>query len=819
MDTNEIHMTEKGIEFYNGCFPWIERKDMNGNVYVNALASAPGDEDYLILRPGMFQKESFEKRYNSNVGCIKPFKCYTMPSNNNSPIDKPFLDELKSVSKDSPDCGFEWCGDKNENDYHTEDAFKIKTYTGLKKFLAIIEGFSISEHKPKRKYDSSSIPREVWDTCYEIIKANRRYTVADLCMRWQKTNTTFIILQQLHKEKRYRIGVVVSYVGNCKKSYSDRCGEGNTFENVMFIDPDDFNRDQVEITKRINEHLDANSENEVIFYVKNTGDDELFDERIKALKNFKNQYCLILEETDFGSHCDNQIKKTKKLDKDTDFTIIMSGTGTYKLIKALNGLDKDAEVYYATRDYLLDVLPNRPNAVGIRWSSIDDLMTKDTGRVENWSSMHVPGYFDYTGEFAPVQVDEITGNTTAPKYAKLDIPPSTKDYLLAFFRFYLDELRREDFLDDDTFEFIKKRARCCKDDGKDVITQVWVSGNNLYMRLLCDFLNKNIGHNTLFVPINGDVTTNADSEKFVETKRRTARILDKRLVLICNRMAQRSFTCKYAKNQVLMYDGAPNLDSLYTTKQKVGRSFSEWCTEHNTAFILDFRSSSGEDKLTSWISSLYVSMLQDKNKYKESDITRIITSLPPDKFSFCRNLLDGDEVFHTLSDSEVKLAFGTQTYEKALIFKCLVGIQDFVSSLSIEDKMVNQVPELSKDDMKVLPLKTKGEGKQTTKVKKPETTTPVEKETDDKPDESITYDAWQRTALYMYNNAKVFNHYQYNDNILVKEVDSIMNDSVLMQEFEHTFHIDMHVVSLICKYWEDNPQVLKLIDTKMMENA
>ena len=195
MDTNEIHMTEKGIESYSGCFPWIERKDMNGNVYVNALASAPGDEDYIILRPGMFPKETFEKRYNNNVGCIKPFKCYTMPSNNNSPIDKPFLDELKSTSKDSPDCGFEWCGGKNENDYNTEDAFRIKTYTGLKKFLAIIEGFSISEHKPKRKYDSSSIPREVWDTCYEIIKANRRYTVADLCMRWQKTNTTFIILQ------------------------------------------------------------------------------------------------------------------------------------------------------------------------------------------------------------------------------------------------------------------------------------------------------------------------------------------------------------------------------------------------------------------------------------------------------------------------------------------------------------------------------------------------------------------------------------------------------------------------------------------------
>ena len=117
-------------------------------------------------------------------------------------------------------------------------------------------------------------------------------------------------------------------------------------------------RSEKELYDTMVAHLTANQENHIMFYVALTGDEKTFNRRISVLEHFENvKKQLIIEEADYGSHCENQLKKIRKLWKmNVSYNYITTGTGWDKVKKISDEL---GNVKLYKREYLKDVLGSK----------------------------------------------------------------------------------------------------------------------------------------------------------------------------------------------------------------------------------------------------------------------------------------------------------------------------------------------------------------------------------------------------------------------------------------------------------------------------
>ena len=820
---SELKREIDGIRGLNYFRPYLDGTKFIGNLYVNNLASKPGDEAYIMLCPGQVIAETYAERYASNKGSFELVGQYTAPYvDGYANVDEPIINQLKKEAERNKGCGFEWCGSKDESGYNSKDVFRVFNEDGMRRFFEIIERCTKpAEHQTKKK--NKNLFDDVREVANELYNLPSKYVVADLCARWGKTKTFMEIGEMFNEEKgkRARIQTVISYVHTCKTSYRNECGEGNAYDNCLFIDPDNYKVDGKfdydKIVDDIQKHLKSDKKHRILYYVSNTGEDDLFNERIEPLLMLKMPYFTVIEEADYGSWRKNQVSKTRKV-VDSEYclkTYVASGTGTQRMFDALNWVGK--EIDYVKRDYIMDVLMKRDNAVSIQWATIDDFkdINKDCNRVENWSTMCKLYYKNDDGEYEDT-VDE-KGNPKKDSNGKDivgEIIPCNENYFKAFAYFYFGHMSRRDFIDDDKYELMQRRSKEIKDNSMDAITMIWTPGTNAFMQKLADLWN---GDNELnkdcdFEVINGDTTTNADAENHVKSLKLFAKTHNKRLVLIANKMATRSFTESHVKNIVLMYDGVDTEENAFTTNQRYSRAFSQW-EGHNKCYITDLRSSNGVDKFACWISQLGVSCINKKYKKTEEDVIRMLASIPKNKFSFSRHFTEDGNVFTKLSESEIREMMYSHSYNEAKVLKSIDGLMDYLAEHNkLIENFTTNLNEALGGKTTVL-KREKGVGNTYKKIPKSnskssddlnDTTPTTDDQVDDNADDLVErkFTPEEQNALFIYNHYKVFKHYTYTENILENEVNDILSDEETKCFYESTYNINMTVIKNIVDYWK-----------------
>lgn len=233
------------------------------------------------------------------------------------------------------------------------ELYVVESIEGIKKLLEDVTKCTKSENVLKTR----KLYKDIRDLIIEIKKMDERNNILYLCTRWGKTNT-ILELSKLHNMvDDVRITMMGAYVGTVRHSYKQNCSTTENYKNILFIDPDDYDTEK-ELYDTMVAHLTADPKNHIMFYVALTGDEGTFNRRITVLEHFENvKKQLIIEEADYGSHCENQLKKIRKLWKmNVSYNYITTGTGWDKVKKISDELD-NVKLY--KREYLKDVLGSK----------------------------------------------------------------------------------------------------------------------------------------------------------------------------------------------------------------------------------------------------------------------------------------------------------------------------------------------------------------------------------------------------------------------------------------------------------------------------
>lgn len=178
------------------------------------------------------------------------------------------------------------------------------------------------------------------DWCISFYKEGRKspHINFSLCPRYGKTNTylTTWLLSGV------RINIMSSYVGTVMDSYASMVNETVGYECIKVIDTTTA-EGRKEI-KKVRAWLAKNPMNRVLFLVPLTGtndeddiDESTFSKRttemlslIASLVKDGENFCVGVDECDFGAHCENQVKKIQRMTtiggKDAAYKMSMSGT-------------------------------------------------------------------------------------------------------------------------------------------------------------------------------------------------------------------------------------------------------------------------------------------------------------------------------------------------------------------------------------------------------------------------------------------------------------------------------------------------------------
>lgn len=231
------------------------------------------------------------------------------------------------------------------------ELYVVESIEGITKLLNDITECTKSENVQKFR----KLYKDIRDLVIEIKEMDERNNILYLCTRWGKTNT-ILELAKLHNDvDNVRITIMAAYVGTVRNSYKQNCATLKNYSNILFVDPDDYDTEE-ELFNDIKNWLMKNPKNHIMFYVALTGDVRAFNRRISVLKDLDFiEKELVIEEADFGSHCDNQLNKIKKMEElNISYNYITTGTGWDKVKKISDILAGECKLF--KREYLKDVL-------------------------------------------------------------------------------------------------------------------------------------------------------------------------------------------------------------------------------------------------------------------------------------------------------------------------------------------------------------------------------------------------------------------------------------------------------------------------------
>ena len=235
------------------------------------------------------------------------------------------------------------------------ELYVVESIEGIKTLLDDISTATNTKNVLKER----KVYKDIRDLVVEIKEMDERNNILYLCTRWGKTNT-ILELAKLHNDvDNVRITIMAAYVGTVRNSYKQNCATLKNYSNILFVDPDDYDTEE-ELYNVIKDHLMADPKNHVMFYVALTGNMTAFNRRISILKDlYFVEKELVIEEADFGSHCDLQLNKIKKMEEmNISYNYITTGTGWNK-VKKISDLisgENNENVALFKREYLKDVL-------------------------------------------------------------------------------------------------------------------------------------------------------------------------------------------------------------------------------------------------------------------------------------------------------------------------------------------------------------------------------------------------------------------------------------------------------------------------------
>lgn len=275
---------------------------------------------------------------------------------------------------------------------------------------------------------------------------------------------------------------------------------------------------------------------------------------------------------------------------------------------------------------------HRNNPVGIRWYILDNSQLLDLGiatnKFENWSDMFR-------------QDDD---NSIKESY-----------YLNDIFRMFFGNPNTNVFSNqtEENQRTLKKLVKTIQgkmDSAADSIIYTPV-GNKIHS-IVKDMLENVAGDKYDIYIMDGGTddrkgTSNRECESEMKKHSEEARKNGKRCIFISSIMGTRSWSNKYVKNIILLY----NNGSFDTNSQRIARGFTPW-NEHSNCTIFDFRMTYDSSTI---LEEYLVGMLENKQDFSgdkiEWEIENIIES--SDKISFFNFYKDLKSPFKELTKDEI----------------------------------------------------------------------------------------------------------------------------------------------------------------------
>lgn len=694
-------------------------------------------------------------RYNNttgnNAGSHMILVWSYRPSNIKMAADKPIHIELNNHVNNS--LGFKKASNEELN---TNEAYEIENLDGIENFINIVRNFvktvPIKNRKPIPLYQS--IKRLVEEIKSYIDDKNVKYFILYLCARWGKTRTVIELLKSCSE----RILVLSAYVNTVKTSYKKEIGQNISYKNILFIDPDEY-KDTDKLKNEIISHLNKNKKNKVLYYAALTGNDTCFDRRVDALYNLPKKFStnLVIEECDFGAHCDLQINKLKKLIESvsTKHVFATSGTLPEKILKLF---PKEAEFIKIKRDYLLNVLndPDR-NAVNINWYILNNRdLSIITGKevMENFKDMFTIKNGKFQGE----------------------------SYFKSFFNWYFNTVMPKETYNRILANNIPRDARYS--------TIIFTpAGNDLHAKL--EILLKEVVNDRYLIKcIDGNITNNQEAEKLAITAINDAKKQNKTVIFISTGMANRSFSVSEIKNGILMFDTA----TFESVSQKIARVLTPTNNE-SKCNIIDFRLEykKPEPALETYLSGLGQAAINgelNKENLNENIIFEILPELQrSEKIVFYEYEYNGKNPFSILSIDELKKMMNSNS--DFLKTKGINILQKENENISIP-KQWNDELNMSKSYFPN--TNVKGDCTKNKKIRK-QNLGNCSENNEEKSAEENELMLKQKHFDFLLNYANCFVSYNpdIKDNIIYNEIINHMNDE-RKKTYEDTFKIDMKTI-------------------------
>ena len=313
----------------------------------------------------------------------------------------------------------------------------------------------------------------------------------------------------------------------------------------------------------------------------------------------------------------------------------------------------------------------RNNPVGIRWYILDNSQLLDLGiapnKFENWSDMFR-------------QDDD---NSIKESY-----------YLNDIFRMFFGYPNTNVFSNQTeenqrTLKTLVKTIQGKMDPDADTIIYTPV-GNKIHT-IVKDMLENVAYHNYEIYIMDGGTddrkgTSNKECESQMKKNSEDARKNGKRCIFISSIMGTRSWSNKYVKNVILLY----NNGSFDTNSQRIARGFTPW-TEHSNCTIFDFRMTYDSPTV---LEEYLVGMLENKQDFSgdkiEWEIEKIIES--SDKISFFNFYKDLKSPFKELTkDDIIKMIRHNISFRRTRLINNIkiddISIPDF----DIDYKMISSI--------------------------------------------------------------------------------------------------------------------------------
>lgn len=638
---------------------------------------------------------------------------------------------------------YHWAGEKDVCPLNTNEAYIVESPAGLEKLISDIS--NAAENKPIIKEERTPWP-DVMKVVDEVVDCPRKDFILDLCTRWGKTGTVCNIILKAKE----RVNIMCSYIGTVRTSYSDEIASFTNYNDILFVDPDNFET-SAECIATCFEWLKLDPNHKIFYYLALTGDkDSCFDRRAQGLDTLRDfGTAIFIEEADFGATCDLQAEKIESLKKKMKYKKLYFTTGTSA--EKCEGLTKDA--YRVYRDYIADVLAKRKQGVKINWKVlnnsglVESLEDYENAEMENFSEMFTVVNGKLKGEAYFRELFTFLFKKTNLKNNK-----------------ELRKLKTVDFIDPEAATIIFTAGKIeAHEPLKKIIEQVFDG-------------------NAEVVVLNGENTTNKEAEE--ETKLAIKNANGKPVFIISAGMATRSYSVPQIKNVILLTNGG----SFATVQQKIARGLTPWNESHSTCNIIDFRLSYSDDcNLRTYLEGMATNKIDD-NEWTDNLIEGIEACDKLTFFEYFKN----DIPIRELSKDELKTMMETMSYGKRKAIYFFSREMD-----NIRQPKVGDIDEELKSIKSILGGNLKGTSSTLDHLEKSH-----KKMTDEQKAEKKERDQKLQHLAFLFNHPTCFDSGRFDNEIIFNEFKNM--SETRKENYEQKLGIDMNTMTDIVNALQRN---------------